>query len=167
MTQVPAPTKATEPAPLTVQTPADAASAENTTGLPDAPPVAVTVYEPPTAASDGGVEVNVIVCVPLATGLVCWTCAARRVDRVACLVGVKDAGPGRPRRPPNRRRSPCRPDADAASDRERHRVADAATGRGRRVGVPDLGDAGGVEVKVIVWEPLATVMVCWTWGAAR
>ena len=37
-------------------------STENVTGLPEPPPVADTVYVPPTVAFDGGVEVKVIVC---------------------------------------------------------------------------------------------------------
>jgi hypothetical protein len=35
-------------------------STENVTGLPEPPPVADTVYVPPTVALVGGVEVNVM-----------------------------------------------------------------------------------------------------------
>jgi hypothetical protein len=35
---------------------------------------------------------------------------------------------------------------------------------GRVGGAADHGPVGAVEVKVMVWEPLPTVKVCWTWG---
>ena len=59
MTHVPAATKLTvvpeieQPAPLVVRT----------TGMPDGPPVATTVYWPPTGAGFGGVDWKVIFCV--------------------------------------------------------------------------------------------------------
>jgi hypothetical protein len=40
----------------------EAASIENVTGFPEPPPVAASVYEPPTDGSEGGVEVNVTTC---------------------------------------------------------------------------------------------------------
>jgi len=60
MVQVPMPTKLTSE-PDTVQT--DVVADEKTTGLPEPPPVAVTPYFGPfTVASDGDVEVKVMVC---------------------------------------------------------------------------------------------------------
>jgi hypothetical protein len=58
--QVPAPVKLTV-APEIVHTAWAAGAIVNTTGLPDPPPAAVTVYvEPPTVALLGGVEVSSI-----------------------------------------------------------------------------------------------------------
>ena len=49
-------------APYSVQ-PVLVLSSVNVTGLPEPPPVAVTVYvAPPAVAGDGGVEVKVIAC---------------------------------------------------------------------------------------------------------
>ena len=47
------------------------------TTLPDAPPVAVTVYEPPTNPGSGGIEVKLIDCGCGATTVkVCVACGA-------------------------------------------------------------------------------------------
>ena len=40
----------------------------NSTGLPDPPPVAAGVYEPPVTAGDGGVDVKLIDCGACACG---------------------------------------------------------------------------------------------------
>src|SRR5581483_8706986 len=61
-TQVPAPIRLTSE-PVALHAPGVAlASIVNTTGLPDAPPVALTGYEPPTTAAAGGVDVIVMCC---------------------------------------------------------------------------------------------------------
>ena len=63
--QVPAPTNETVD-PLTAQT--LGVALVNVTALPDAPPVAVTLYvDPPTFAFDGAVEVKAIACAPWPT----------------------------------------------------------------------------------------------------
>jgi hypothetical protein len=65
--------------PAIEQTDVLVASTENVTGLPDAPPVAVTEYVlPPTVALLGAVDVNVIVWAPLATVKDCCAWPAGR-----------------------------------------------------------------------------------------
>jgi hypothetical protein len=77
---VPAPWKLTlepEVFPESVQIDLLVASIVRTTGSPEAPPVAVTVYgEPPTVALVGAVEVKVIVWEPLPTANDCCFCNA-------------------------------------------------------------------------------------------
>ena len=74
MTQLPAAVKVTE-VPDTVHTPGPLDEAtENTTGLPEPPPVADKRAEPPTIPDAGAVKE--IACGSLLTEIVRWTCGA-------------------------------------------------------------------------------------------
>jgi hypothetical protein len=74
MTQLPTPVKETE-APETVHTPGPLEEAtENTTGLPEPPPVADRCAEPPTIPDAGAVKE--IDCGSLLTEIVRWTWGA-------------------------------------------------------------------------------------------
>ena len=116
-------------------------------------------------AAPGAVEVKVIVWVSLLTVKVCWTWGAGVVVGVAGLVGVDDAGAApdegddRAVVPP-RCRAEVEPELKATVRPERRR------GRRGVGGAAHRGRGGAVEVKVIVWVPLLTVKVCWTWVAA-
>ena len=74
MTQVPVPTTETDD-PDTVQTPALAGAAANTTARPDVAEAA-TVYPSPGSADAGGVDVKLIVCGLSAAGATANDCSA-------------------------------------------------------------------------------------------
>ncbi len=62
-------------APDTVQTPVPLlGSTVKVTGLPDPPPVAVSVADCPAMPEPGAVKV--MTCAPALTVMVCWTCGA-------------------------------------------------------------------------------------------
>ena len=63
--------------PDTVHTPAAGGVTENTTGLPEPPPVADNVAEPPAVPGTGAVnEIDWDSFWPLPTVIVCWTWGA-------------------------------------------------------------------------------------------
>ena len=78
MVQVPTPVKLTTPLEMAHTVELDE-SIVMSTGLPEAPPVAIGVYvAPPTVALLGALEVNVMVWVPWPTEKICccWFAAA-------------------------------------------------------------------------------------------
>ena len=161
MTQLPTAVKVTT-VPDTVHTPGPLeAPTENTTGLPEPPPVANKFAED-CATPNGGAVKEIDCDIPL-TVIVRWTWGAAAYLQIAGLVGVDDAaarcGVGH-RRPGH---GAC-PGAVEAPRENMTGLPEPPPVAERCAEPPAVPEAGAV--KEIDWGTPLTVIVRWTWGAA-